>query len=220
MTLADLPFKHNLQQQDSNASTDSGNSPLFENLFKRVLNKPDTQSTQSVQTIEHYKENAESSTSASTIPAFLVKQVNLLFTEAKEEIFEDGMESYFSVNLSEIIKAYGHSAMEAVISVVLSNQSNVDVVSEALRVIGKLNHKTTYRDRLWLLERCLYSDSARIKDGAVLGLAFMDDPMAIPPLKSAIEREKLPDLRHDMEQVLAQLEGNKDGLPATKDQKN
>jgi hypothetical protein len=217
MTLANLPFERNFQQQDSNASTGLENSPLFENLFKKVLNKPDTQS---VQTIEYDKENAESSTSASAIPAFLAKQANLIFTEAKEEIFEDGMESYFSVNLSEFIKAYGHSAMEAIISIVLSNQSNMEVVSEALRVIGRLNHQLTYRERLWLLERCLYSDSAKIKDGAVLGLAFMDDPMAIHPLKSAIEREKLSDLRHDMEQVLAQLEGNEDGLPVTKDQKN
>ncbi len=40
---------------------------------------------------------------------------------------------------------------------------------------------------------------------------------AIEPLKSAIERERIPELRKDMEQVLAQLEGNKDDISTEKD---
>lgn len=208
-----LPFEQNFLHSDSNASTGIGDNPLFENLFKKVLNATETQSAQ---TAETYKERTESSTALSAIPDFLTKQANIVFTEAKEEIFEDGMESHFSMNLAGFIKAYGHSAMETIIPIVLSPQSNAEVIAEALRVIGRLNHKSTYRDRLWLLERSLYSDSARIRDGAVLGLAFMDDPMAIPPLKSAIEREKLLALRKDMEQVLAQLEGE-NGISVTKD---
>lgn len=203
----------NFSYSDSGASTSFEDNPLFENLFKEVLNKPEVQGAQ---TAETYKELTESSTAASTIPDFLAKQANVVFTEAKEEIFEDGMESHFSMNLSGFIKAYGHSAMETIIPIILSPQSNAEVIAEALRVIGRLNHKSTYRDRLWLLERSLYSDSIRIRDGAVLGLAFMDDPMAIPPLKSAIEREKLLTLRNDMEQVLAQLEGE-NGVSVTKD---
>lgn len=208
-----LPFEQNFLRSDSNASTGIEDSPLFENLFKKVLNATEAQNAQTVDT---YKERTESSTALSAIPDFLTKLANIVFTEAKEEIFEDGMESHFSVNLSGFIKAYGHSAMETIIPIVLSPQSNAEVIAEALRVIGRLNHKSTYRDRLWLLERSLYSDSARIRDGAVLGLAFMDDPMAIPPLKSAIEREKLLALRKDMEQVLAQLEGE-NGISVTKD---
>ena len=78
------------------------------------------------------------------------------------------------------------------------------------------NNKTTYRERLWLLERGLYSASARARDGAVLGLAFLNDPLAVEPLKAAIKREINPELRQDMEQVLAQLEGDNDGISSKK----
>lgn len=148
---------------------------------------------------------------------FLNNKVNIIFADAKEEVFEDGMESDFSRNLSEFIVSFGHSAMETLIPVILSERTNTEVASEAFRVLGRLNHKTTYRDRLWILERGLYSASARVRDGAILGLAFMNDSIAIAPLKSAIDRECIPELRQDMEQVLVQLEGNGNGISAKKD---
>jgi hypothetical protein len=138
---------------------------------------------------------------------------------AKEEVFEDGMESDFSRNLSEFIISFGHLAMETIIPIILSERTNTEVASEAFRILGRLNHKITYRDRLWLLERGLYSASARVRDGAVLGLAFLNDSLAIAPLKSAIERERIPELRKDMEQILTQLEGNENGISAKKDTK-
>jgi hypothetical protein len=193
---------------DSDAST-----ILAENLFKDVQQFHQKNDTS---TASYYLEN---STSALIYFDFLDKKANALFIAAKDEIFEDGMESDFSRNLIEFVSTYGHSAMEAIIPVILSARLNTEVASEAFRVLGRLNHKTTYRDRLWLLERGLYSASARVRDGAALGLAFLNDPLATAPLKSAIERESTPELRQDMEQVLAQLEGNKDGISTKKDTK-
>lgn len=217
MALREIPFERNIPPTDSNAAT-GFDSPLVENLFKKVEPVPHYQ-LQDIdsRTIKYYGENTESSTSKSADSRLLDKQVSSIFTKAKEEIFEDGMESDFSRNLFNFIKSYAHSAMEAIIPVTLSNQTNTEVASEALRILGRLNHKATYRERLWLLERGLYSTSARVRDGAVLGLAFLDDPLAIAPLKSAIERERIPELRQDMEQVLAQLEGNVDGISPEKD---
>jgi HEAT repeat protein len=57
-----------------------------------------------------------------------------------------------------------------------------------------------------LLESSIFRSSARVRDGAALGLAFLDDPHAIPYLKRAIENEKYSELREDMQMVLAQLE--------------
>jgi hypothetical protein len=45
-----------------------------------------------------------------------------------------------------------------------------------------------------------------VRDGATLGLASLNDPQAITPLKQAIEREQIGELREDMQQVLDQLE--------------
>jgi len=196
-------------------ATDSGTSTeLIENLFRKAEHhqlKNDTSIT------SYYLEN---STSEFIYFEFLSKKANALFRSAKDDVFEDGVESDFSRNLIDFITIYGHSAMETIIPIILSDRISTEIASEAFRVLGRLNHKATYRDRLWLLERGLYSTSARVRDGATLGLAFLNDSLAIPPLKSAIEREAIPELRQDMEQVLTQLEGNKDGISTPKDKKN
>ena len=212
-TVAGLEVISRVQQKESSAETG-----LAEDLFKKVhsIHQYRRQNIDA-RTVKYYGGRDESSTSKLVNSNLLEKKANSIFTKAKEEIFEDGMESDFSRSLSELILSFGHSAMEAIIPVALSEYINKEVASEAFRVLGRLNHKITYRDRLWLLERGLYSASARVRDGAVLGLAFLDDPIAIAPLKSAIERERIPELRQDMEQVLAQLEGNKDGISTKKD---
>jgi len=217
MAIRETPFERHTPPTDSNADTGFDN-PLVENFFKKVQSVPHYQLQDiDARTIKYYGGSVESSTSKPADAGLLDKQANSIFAGAKEEIFEDGMESNFSRNLSEFIVSFGHSAMETIISIILSEQTNNEVASETYRILGRLTHKTTYRDRLWLLERGLYSASARVRDGAILGLAFLNDPIAIAPLKSAIEREQISELRHDMEQVLTQLEGNKNGVSAKKD---
>jgi hypothetical protein len=219
MALQSIPFERRVPPTDSNAATGFDN-PLVENFFKKVQSVSQYQLQDiDARTVKYYGGSVESSTSKFADSGLLDKQANSIFAGAKEEIFEDGMESDFSRNLSDFIASFGHSAMEVIIPIILSEQTNTEVASEAFRILGRLNHKITYRDRLWLLERGLYSTSARVRDGAILGLAFLNDSLAIAPLKSAIERERIPELRKDMEQILAQLEGNEDGIPAKKDTK-
>ncbi len=85
-------------------------------------------------------------------------------------------------------------------------QVNAEVASESLRWLGHIEHPKTYDNRLWLLERSLFCSSARVRDGAALGLASLDDPHAIPYLRRAIQRENCIELRKDIKQVLIQLE--------------
>lgn len=192
-------------QYNPETESDTSNE-LVRNFLKRVPHRnPKNDNTS---TANYYLEN---STSKYVFSDFLSRKANALFIAAREDVFEDGMNSNFSRNLIEFIFTYGHAAMEMIIPIIFSKQTNTDISSEALRVVGRINHKSTHRDRLWLLERGLYSSSARIRDGAILGLAFLNDPYAIAPLTAAIARESLPELRQDMEQVLAQLEGT-DGI--------
>lgn len=218
MALQSIPFERHIPPTDSNVATGFDN-PLVENFFQKVksVSPYQIQDIEDAHTVKYYGEGVESSTSKFVNSNVLEKQANSIFINAKEEIFEDGMESQFSRNLSQFIVSFGHPAMEAIINLLLSNSVNTEVASEALRVIGRLNHKITYRDRLWLLERGLYNSSARVRDGAILGLAFMNDSIAIAPLKSAIDRERIPELQQDMKQVLAQLEGIRNGISAKKD---
>lgn len=139
-------------------------------------------------------------------PVKVDQEIELLFDRAKEEVFEDGMESEFSRGLISYIRKYGNAAIATLERLIVTEQVNAEVASEAMRWLGHINHSITYRSRLYLLERSLHNSSARVRDGAGLGLAFLDDPHAIPYLKQAIEREQYLELRYDLEQVVIQLD--------------
>jgi hypothetical protein len=154
------------------------------------------QDTEATENVTAYQEPAQD----------LSAKMVALFAAAKDEYFEDGMESDFSRGLVRLIHAYGEKAVIELAFLILLDQTNAEIASEALRWLGHMEDARSYQRRLWLLERSLFMRSGRIRDGAVLGLASLDNPHAIRYLRQAIDQEPSPELRHDMEQVLAQLE--------------
>ena len=139
-------------------------------------------------------------------PEVVMREIEALFAAARDEDFEDGMESRFSKGLVSMIRTHGNAATEAITSIIVQENANSEVVYEAMRWLGHIDDPPTYEERLCLLQRGLYYSLVRVRDGAALGLASLDDPHAIPSLKQAIEREQCGELRADMMQVLAQLE--------------
>lgn len=133
------------------------------------------------------------------------KELADLFAAANKEIFEDGMESKFSQELLRLVQLYGNLALETLVNLIIGEMVSSETAAEALRWLGDMDHPSTHQSRLWLAEQCLFCSSALIRDGAILALASLDDPMAISNLKLAIAFEQIPELRKDMEQVLAQL---------------
>ena len=136
----------------------------------------------------------------------LKKRLEVAFRWAKDIQFEDGMENEFSRELLSLMERHENSAVDAVGELILSENVSPAVASEALRWLGGMDDATTYQKRLWLLEKCLFSSSPVVRDGAVVGVASMDDPSAIPYLRKARDKEPLNDLRKDMGQVLEQLQ--------------
>jgi hypothetical protein len=164
----------------------------------------------------NYSLNYDNSTSESPIPqgsstlpqsiSDVYHRVILIFSSALDESFEDGMESHFSRDLEKIISQYAFRSVNALITILLDPATNEELVSEALRVLSRINQPETYNIRLWLLEQSLRNYSARIRDSAIIGLSSFDDPKSISTLKEAIQKETCPELREDMRQVLRQLE--------------
>ncbi len=152
--------------------------------------------------------------------ARLYDEIEKLFAFASAEEFEDGMESEFSKKLVSIIKKHGKAAIEILEPVFIHEKKNAEIISEALRWIGRIEHRRTHSIRLQLLAQCLFSPSPQIRDGAALGLASMNDPEAIYSLQLAIRKESYVELREDMKQVLLQLEGNENAVDSTKNQEN
>jgi hypothetical protein len=136
----------------------------------------------------------------------LYSEIETVFRTAKEEFFEDGMETIFSHQIDSLVKKYGFEALEAITCLIVYKRVETEVAGEALRWLGRIEHAESYKYRRWLLERSLSLPSTRVRDGATLGIASMDDKHAIPYLKTAIEHEFCSELKEDMEQVLEQLE--------------
>lgn len=137
------------------------------------------------------------------------RKTETLFQAARGQYFEDGVESEFSNGLSALVEKHGEAVIKTIARLADSEIVHAEVMSEALRWLGRMNHPSTYHSRLWLLEGSLFSPSARVRDGAALGLAAMDDPHALTYLKQAIQMEKQAELREDLKQVLTQLEASK-----------
>ena len=64
----------------------------------------------------------------------------------------------------------------------------------------------TRRSRLAVLTSSLKSPDPRLRDAASIGLAALDDPAAIEDLRDAVDREAVPQLRHNLTLALDQLQ--------------
>lgn len=154
----------------------------------------------SAETSTSYREDSELFTAA------LSQKLERLFAEAKETEFLDGVESAFSKGLTALIIKNGEIAVKLLSGIVSSRQTNAEVASEALRWIGHLHHPKTFQYRLWLLcHTLLNSSSLRIRDGALLGLSFLDTTQALHTLETAASREHLLELQADIIELIGHL---------------
>ena len=98
------------------------------------------------------------------------------------------------------------SEMTKIKALILQENANSEDVYDAMRWLGHAHDLSTHKERLNLLQQGLCYPSVRVRDGAALGLASLDDPRAISSLKQAIGCERVGELKTDMIQVLEQLE--------------
>lgn len=129
-----------------------------------------------------------------------------LFRNARDEFFEDGIDSEFSRGLISMVNRYGDFGVSALAGEILNLRGSEEAASEALRWIGRIRSEVSRGYRRWLLERSLFSTSPKIRDGAVLGLASMADPLSASELKRAASSETVEPIRQDILELLAQLE--------------
>lgn len=132
--------------------------------------------------------------------------VKALFAAGKEVHFEDGMDTKFSNDLIDLVESGGALVCGVIETLIINESVDPDVAGEALRWLGRMDSRQTLDRRRLLLEKCLQSKSRLVRDGALLGLASIDDHRSIQPLKDAIQREECVGLREDMEEVLHQLQ--------------
>ena len=128
-----------------------------------------------------------------------------LFESAREELFEDGMESDFSQKLMRLILCSPHDALSELALLLESTEVSSEASAEALRWIGRLRDPESQPHRLWLLERSLGNPNPAIRDAAIVGLAALDDRRSKKYVAAALATESVPELREDLKQLLEQF---------------
>lgn len=133
---------------------------------------------------------------------YLEKKAKKIFQQGRGKIFEDGIESPFSWGLINFIEEHKRGGLEAIANLI--DEFDEEVSSEALRWLGTLD--ICKPQILNLLEEALYSPSYMVRDGAIIGIANLDDKRAIRGLKAAINREPDQNLKNDMKSIIEQLD--------------
>lgn len=160
---------------------------------------------------------AESSTVAPAYSEELSNEVRALFDHGADEFFQDGMHSAFSLRLVALVGRNGASALRAISEYLFNGGARPSVVSEALRWLPDIKRaEPTELSELWrLLQRATADPSSKVRDGAILGFAALDDPRARTLLSEARDKERVLELRRLIEQVLEQLNATADATAAT-----
>jgi hypothetical protein len=135
----------------------------------------------------------------------LVEHMRQIFQRGASEFFEDGMDSNFAKELLLSVMEHGNAAIDAIAEYLFSSTANSDVGSEALRRLAEVEDRRILASRWALLRRSLKHRSSRVRDGAILGFASLDDHGAIEFLKGLEMEEPVPELRHLIGKVIEQL---------------
>jgi hypothetical protein len=135
----------------------------------------------------------------------LAEEMRLILARGASEFFEDGMESNFARELLNSVMEYGNAAIDAISEYLSSAAANSDVGSETLRRLAEVEDRRILASRWALLQRSLRNRSSRIRDGAILGFAALDDRRALELLRSAEREETVPELRRLIQKVIEQL---------------
>lgn len=169
-------------------SSAAGLSPLRQGIWEDFLQVPIT-------------------ATATTLTRDRVAEVKFeaAFQRARHELFEDGMDSEFTSELESLVNTTGLQSRDILTRLLESDHLSPYVWAEAMRWIGRTENVLSRESRLWLLLKGLSSSFPSVRDGAILGLASLDDASAIPYMARAVTTEPFDEIRRSIEQVLLQL---------------
>lgn len=138
------------------------------------------------------------------------REVDAILRLALDEHVEDGMESETALEINRFIARNSVAGMRQLAASVTSEHTNAGVAADIVRVLGRIVHKGSHRERLWVAERLLRSTSALVRDASAVALSELGDPRAIVALQEAAADESIPELKSDIELALRELTKNGD----------
>ena len=137
----------------------------------------------------------------------MIEYFEVLVRDSADEVFEDGMDSQFSLGLHSAVVEHGTTALLAIDRVILAGNTNAELLGETLVQIGAVDDPATHDRRLVILTKALKSQDVRVRDAASLGLETMEDASAIPALETAVAVEESELMRKNLIAVIGSLRG-------------
>ncbi|MBN1975380.1 MAG: hypothetical protein JW787_17205 [Sedimentisphaerales bacterium] len=123
---------------------------------------------------------------------------------------EDMTEYDLKEQLASLLNKYNTDVINQIFIILLDNNYDVESISIVLKILGDIDNNSTYESRRMFLEQILIEDrSPIIRDGANIGLSYMDNPKSIPAFEEAIKNCNSLLLRKMLNITLQQLEKTK-----------
>lgn len=133
-------------------------------------------------------------------------QLEQLFTDARDELFEVGIESQFSKGLQKLCSYDPTTVLQYLRMRLINNDANSEVFAEVLRWASHQKAKAIRDYVIDLLSVGLLNSSSIVRDSAALSLAYLEKTGAVAQLQQAFEREKVMELQKDLEDLIRSLE--------------
>lgn len=114
----------------------------------------------------------------------------------------------FMTDLDAFIHAKGPSAIRIITDLATRRLLDEDLMSEALRALGRIENQATNEQRYQVLMSFITHDSPIVRDAAVSGLSFLDDTRALPHLRMLLQTEIVPVLNNNIRVAIESLESH------------
>ena len=149
----------------------------------------------------------DKSTLDAAIPREVEERLDRLCLAARDEQFEAGVESQFSRALQRLLWAYHPTAvLRSLRARLVNDDDGPEVLSEILQWASRQEAGAMRTHVIELAAAGLHHASALVRDAAALALACLDERAAVAHLRQALEREAVPELREDLEDLIRSLE--------------
>lgn len=154
----------------------------------------------------HYRDSSSLPDRAeNSIDELPIEAINRLFDHASPEAWDADAQSSFASGVEFMVMSYGASAAEAIAARLLRRGDSEDIIAAALTALGRADDSRSHGTRRQVLENFLSDQSLVVKDGAVQGLEWIDDPQSIPVIEAAIANERSAWFKGILEAFLERL---------------
>lgn len=140
------------------------------------------------------------------IPHQVEEQLDRLCLAAHDEEFEVGIESRFSRELQRLCAYRPTTVLQSLKVRLIHGGTSTEVLSEILQWASRQEESVIRSLVIELLSAGLDHRSSLVRDAAAAALAYLDEHAAVSHLRQALERETVPELREDLEDLVRSLE--------------